>query len=144
MSTANVIVLLRLSLFTAIEHSDALFRPRTEVQAVDWLRVHTTTADAVFAAYWTGSYIPAKAGNAVFLGQRYETSHFADKMLLLGKFFDVKTSVAWRESLLSQYHIAYVFDGPRERALGDLPENASYLQPVFSNEAVRIYRVNIP
>ena len=144
MSTANVIVLLRLSMFTAIEHSDALFRPLTEVQAIDWLRTHTAVGDAVLAAYWTGSFIPARAGNAVFLGQRYETSHFADKMILLDKFYDVKTSDAWRESLLTQYRVAYVFDGPRERALGGLPTDVSYLQPVFSNQAVRLYRVNIP
>ncbi|MDE3091686.1 MAG: hypothetical protein KGJ80_20125, partial [Chloroflexota bacterium] len=80
MSTANIIVLLRLSAFTAVEQTDALFRPRAEIQAVDWLRDHTARSDVVLGAYWTGSFIPARAGNAVLVGQRYETMQFEDKL----------------------------------------------------------------
>ena len=142
MSTANVIVLVRLSAFTAVEQTDALFRPRTEIQAVDWLRDHTARTDLVLGAYWTGSLIPARAGNAVFVGQRYETTRFEEKISLLEKFFDASATDAWREALLSEYHVAYVFVGPRERALGEFdPERAGYLALSYSNAEVRIYRV---
>lgn len=145
MGIANVIVLLRLSAFTAFEQTDALFRPRAEIQAIDWLRDHTARSDAVLGAYWTGSFIPARAGNAVFLGQRYETTRFEDKIAWVSQFFNGAADDVWRKSLLTQYHVAYVFEGPRERALGNFdPARTDYLKPVFSNNGASIYRVNIP
>jgi len=96
----------------------------------------------VLSSYWTGSFIPARAGNIVFVGQRYETVHFDEKRTAAVKFFDAATDDAWRVALLREYRIAYVFWGKAERDLGAFdPERASYLQRVFANDEARIYRV---
>lgn len=119
-----------------------LFRPTLELQAMDWLRANTDSRDAVLSSYWTGSFIPARAGNRVFVGQRYETIRFNEKRAAAEKFFDAATDDAWRIALLREYRIAYVFWGKAERDLGAFdPERAPYLQRVFANDEARIYRV---
>lgn len=122
-----------------------LFRPTAELQAMDWLRANSSPNDVVFSSYWTGSFIPARAGNRVFVGQRYETIRFDEKRAVAEKFFDVTTDDAWRVALLREYRIAYVFWGKGERDLGAFdPERAPYLQCVFANAHARVYRVQIP
>jgi hypothetical protein len=142
MSTANMLILQRLIVRAMIEQPDPLFRPILEMQAMDWLHDHTSHSDTVLASYPTASYIPARSGNAVFVGQMYETSQFEDKLALAGRFFDVNSSDAFRRDLLERYGIAYIFWGPRERALGAFdPTHAKYLGQVYSNEVVSIYCV---
>lgn len=122
-----------------------LFRPTVELQAMDWLRANTSPTETVLSSYWTGSFIPARAGNRVFVGQRYETIRFEEKRAAAEKFFDATADDAWRISLLREYRIAYVFWGKAERDLGVFdPERADYLERVFTNDQVRIYRVRLP
>lgn len=122
-----------------------LFRPTLELQAMDWLRANTSSNDVVFSSYWTGSFIPARAGNRVFVGQRYETIGFDKKRAAAEKFFDAATDDAWRIARLREDRIAYVFWGKAERDLGQFdPERAPYLQRVFANDEARIYRVQLP
>jgi len=122
-----------------------LFRPTTELQAMDWLRANTLPADVVLSSYWTGSFIPARAGNTVFVGQRYETIRFDEKRAASEKCFDAATDDAWRVALLREYRIGYLFWGKGERDLGAFdPERATYLRRVFANEQARVYRVQMP
>jgi hypothetical protein len=119
-----------------------LFRPTLELQAMDWLRANTQPEEIVLSSYWTGSYIPARTGNTVFVGQRYETNRFDEKRREAEQFFGAVTDDAWRVALLRDYRIAYVFWGAGERDLGEFdPEGASYLERVFANETARVYRV---
>ncbi len=119
-----------------------LFRPTLELQAMDWLCAHTSPSDAVLSAYWTGSFIPARAGNRVFVGQRYETIRFEDKRAAAEKFFSAATDDAWRVALLREYSIAYVFWGKAERELGAFdPDRATFLERAFANDQARVYRV---
>lgn len=122
-----------------------LFRPNAELHAMDWLRANTSLREAVLSAYWTGSFIPARAGNRVFVGQRYETIRFDEKRAAAEKFFNITTDDAWRIALLREYHIAYVFWGKAERDLGIFdPERTGYLECIFANDQVRVYRVRLP
>lgn len=121
-----------------------LFRPSTELQALDWLRANTTSNEIVFSSYWTGSFIPARAGNRVFVGQRYETIRFDEKRAAAEKFFDAAADEAWRIALLREYRIAYVFWGPGERNLGAFaPDRVDYLERVYVNAQVQIFRVRL-
>jgi uncharacterized membrane protein len=142
MSLANWVILLRLSFVAAVEQLDPLFRNAGEMRALDWLREHTRTSDIVLATYPTASLIPARAGNVVFVGQRYESAHFESKLKAVARFFDASTDDAWRKDLLARYRVAYVFVGHRERELGKFdPARASYLQSVYSNSGFEIYAV---
>ncbi len=141
-SSANFAILVRHSIFTAVEQPDAFFRARAEIAAMDWLRAHSARSDTVLGAYWTGSFIPARAGNRVFVGQRYETAFFDDKMRSVEAFFSASARDDWREYLLAQYRVAYVFYGPRERDLGAFdPARSQYLERAYANDQVTIYRV---
>lgn len=142
LSAANWVVLVKLSTLTAIEQPAAFFVPRTQVAAIDWLGTNVQRDAPILAAYWTSGYIPARTGNLVFMGQRYETSHFEEKRALVENFFDSKTDDVFRRDLLARYRIGYMFWGEQERALGTFdPARADYLDFAFSNSAVTIYRV---
>ena len=122
-----------------------LFRPIGELAAMDWLRANTRRDDTILSAYWSGSFIPARSGNTVFVGQRYETIRFEEKQRASEKFFDATTDDNWRAVFLREQRIAYVFWGRGERDLGDFdPERADDLEKVFANDTTRIYRVRIP
>ncbi|MBM3129822.1 MAG: hypothetical protein FJ009_14515 [Chloroflexi bacterium] len=122
-----------------------LFRPTAELQAMDWLPANTAPSDAILSSYWSGSFIPARAGKRVFVGQRYETIRFDEKRAAAERFFDAATDDASRVALLREYRVAYVFWGQAERELGAFdPERAAYLQRVFANDQARVYRVRLP
>jgi hypothetical protein len=144
-SLASVYVWLGGIVQSAVLQPYPLFRPTLELQAMDWLRANTNPSEAVLSSYWTGSFIPARAGNRVFVGQRYETIRFDEKRAAAEKFFDAATDDAWRIALLREHRIAYVFWGRAERDLGAFdPERVPYLQRVFANDEARIYRVKLP
>jgi uncharacterized membrane protein len=115
-----------------------------ELEAMDWLAAHTQPADIVLSSYQVGNYIPARAGNRVFLGHGPETIHVEEKENIVGQFFQAQTSDAYRKETLRQYNIAYVFYGPVERALGDFqPATSPYLKEVFTNDRYAIYEVDL-
>ena len=143
LSLANVYVWLSSAILLGWVQPYPIFLPTAELEAMDWLRANTQSSDTVLAAYWTGSFIPARAGNSVFVGQRYETIGFDEKRRLTEKFFDAATDDAWRSQFVRDQHIAFVFWGRGERDLGGFdPEHASYLENVFANESVQVYRVH--
>ncbi len=118
------------------------FQPGNVVRAVDWLASHTATDETVLAAFRSGNYIPARAGNRVFIGHGPETVDAAAKQALLDRFFAAETDDAFRQSLLADFGIAYLFYGPYERELGDFePAQAAYLEAVYASGKVTIYRV---
>ena len=122
--------------------SPPIFHERMELEAMDWLAAHTRPSDTVFSSYEVGNYIPARAGNRVFLGHGPETIHAEEKERMVRQFFQAETSDAYREEILRRYNIAYLFYGPTERALGDFQPAASpYLKEVFTNGRYAIYEV---
>jgi len=141
MVPSNLYILGSLSV-TALEAPYPFFHEAGEVEAMDWLRAHTESSETVLGAYGTGSYLPARAGNRVFVGYWAETKDFSRKMEMVHNFFAGETGDAWRRELLDEYGVVYVFYGPRERELGSYsPSSSGYLEPVFGNELVTIYRV---
>ncbi len=127
----------------ALVHEPALFQDLHEVEAIDWLKDHTQRTDTVLASYEVGRLIPALAGNRVFMGHIIETVQVERKKELAASFFQADTSDAFRQALLAEYGIRYVFFGPRERQLGDFdPSSCRYLVPAYQNPEVTVYRVS--
>ena len=111
---------------------------------MDWLVAHTQPGDIVLSSFEVGNYIPARAGNRVFLGHGPETIYVEEKENIVGQFFQAQTSDAYREEILGQYNVAYLFYGPVERALGDFqPATRPYLKEAFTNGRYTIYEVNL-
>jgi len=137
------LLLIATSLIQVSYLSPPIFHEGMELEAIDWLAAHTQLSDTVFSSHEAGNYIPARAGNRVFLGHGPETIHSEEKEDIVRQFFQAQTSDAYREEILRQYNIAYLFYGPVERALGDFqPATSPYLQEVFANGRYAIYKVN--
>lgn len=114
------------------------------VRAVDWLGRHTTPDETILAAFRTGNYIPARAGNRVFVGHGPETVNSGDKQEMVRRFFAADTDDAFRRGLLHNYGVVYVFHGPYEREVGGFrPAEASYLEPVYDKDGVAIYQMMV-
>jgi len=65
-----------------------------------------------------GLFIPAWSGRRVVYGHPFETVDAERTKARVTKFFAAATSDAERESLLREWRAAFVFVGPRERAIG--------------------------
>lgn len=125
-----------------LSHPEPIFHQRSELEALDWLAAYTNPQEVVLCAFETGNYVPARAGNRVFLGHDSETVRSGPKKKMVARFFNAATKDAWRQVLLREYEIAYVLVGPRERALGAFdPEQTLYLERVYVNEAYQVFRV---
>ncbi len=140
MSASSLVIIIQLSIQSAIVQPEAFFRTHAEVRAVDWLRAHASKSDVTLADYWTAGLIPARAGTAVFAGQRYETIEFEKKLGQIAQFYSADVNDSWRCELLNDYRVHYVWWGPRERQLGAFsPTSAPYLSQVYSDSGVALF-----
>ncbi len=121
------------------------FRPSAELAAMDWLRAHAGARDVVLSSYWSGAWLPLRAGTLAYIGQYYETNHFFDKFAEVERFFGDGMSDPERRDFLRERNVAFVFWGPAERRDGGFdPRAASYLRRVFDNPAAAIFQVVAP
>jgi hypothetical protein len=119
-----------------------LFRPQAELEAMDWLARELEPGEVVLAGYRTGSFLPYQTGARVIVGNRYETGDFEVKREEARQFFQPETTDEWRQDLLAEYDVRYVFAGPEERRLGGESVMAtSYLEIAYQNGEVIIYTV---
>jgi hypothetical protein len=138
------LLLVATSLVQVSRLSSPIFHEGMELEAMDWLAAHTQPSDTVLSSRQIGNYIPARAGNRVFLGHGPETIHAEEKENIVRQFFQTQTNDAYRKEILNQYDIAYLFYGPAEKALGDFqPATSPYLEEVFTNGRHTIYEVNL-
>ena len=125
-----------------LERSAPIYHTQHELEALDWLRAHSTPSDVVLCAYETGNYVPARARVRVVLGLGTETVHAERKRAEVRRFYDPAETDAWRRDLLARYAVTYVLVGPEERALGAYdPSRAPYLVPVYENGVYALYAV---
>lgn len=142
MSLSNLYILFSTSITASLQPVYPLFRLRSEIAAVDWLRANTSRSDIVLSAYETGNFIAARAGNRVVIGHWAETVNWGIKFKETENFYQASMNDAARRDFLERYHIAYVFFGPREREIGALDLiQLDYMKTAFSNSAIRIYSV---
>jgi len=94
----------------------------------------------VLSGEWIGNYVPRLTRKRAWLGLHGVDSH--ETQLNQAKaFFSARTSAAERYDFLKRNEIGYVYYGMDERKLGNFdPETAEFLEPVFQNSTVRIYR----
>jgi hypothetical protein len=141
-ASLSTAVLIAGLLGTARQKAPPAYRPAGEIAAIDWLAAHAGPDETVLSGYAAGNLIPARAGVRVFYGHSVETFDFAHKREMVRRFFEADTDDAWRQALLEDYGIAYVFYGPEEQALGawDIA-TAPYLTPGYDTGEVAIYHV---
>lgn len=122
--------------------STPVYRDGGEIAALDWLSERIDAGDVVLSSYETGNYLPARALARVFVGHGPETVRFYEKKALMLRFFDATTDDVWRQGLLEEYSIDYVFWGSAERQVGDFdPGAAPYLQAIYGASGYAIFKV---
>ena len=140
MSLTNVLLVTG-AMITVAQRSSNIFIPVAEIEAAHWLAKRTRQT-VVLASYPTGNYLPTVADVHTFVGHGPETIQSDEKREQIKIFFKESTPDIWRLALLKQFNVTYLYYGPSERAIGDFsPETAPYLQQVYDNGWVQIYRV---
>jgi hypothetical protein len=141
LALSNLYVFASVSFSNVVQQPDLLFRTTEEMAAVRWLREQGERGGVVLGSYQTGNLVAARAGNPVFIGHWAETVDFAEKEELVARFFDAATADSWRQELLADYGVRYVWWGPREQELGAFrPEEAAYLQLARDGQ-IQLYEV---
>jgi len=134
LTTTLVIVL---ALGGGLKHDPRLFVSTDEAAAMDWLHDHAPRGAVVLASPEMGIFIPAWSGRRVVYGHPFETVDAERTKARVETFFASGTGNAEREAMLDEWRAAFVFVGPRERAIGlaDPPPG----REVYRNATVTIY-----
>ncbi|MCP5094589.1 MAG: hypothetical protein GY943_03440, partial [Chloroflexi bacterium] len=142
MSISNLYLWADVIRTAVIIQPDPLFRPVDEADAIDWLREASKETAVTIGSYQTGNYIASQTGMPVMLGHWAETAHIEEKTAVVAQFYANDTDDTWRQEIIKQYNINYVWFGSREKALGNFqPETKSYLDSIYKNETITIYEV---
>ncbi len=140
-AASNLYLTAALTLMAA-NRAPAMFWPTDVLAGVDWLSKHASPEETVLAGFEVGNLIPARIGQRVVLGHWMETVDYAGKRAAVARFFATLTPDDERLALIREWKARWLFYGPEERATGDFdPALAEYLEPVFEQGDVAIYRV---
>jgi hypothetical protein len=134
----TTLLVIVLALGGGLKHDPRLFVSTDEAEAMDWLHDHAPRDAVVLASPEMGIFIPAWSGRRVVYGHPFETVDAERTKARVETFFAPGTGNAEREAMLREWRAAFVFVGPRERALGltDPPPG----REVFRNATVTIYQ----
>jgi hypothetical protein len=113
------------------------------MDAVYYLRDNTSKESVVLAYVTAGNYIPAYAGNFVFIGHA-NTPGEDKKEPVAAEFFAGKMKVDEAKSFLQENHISYIYFGPQEKEQGSVQNLGSvypFITSVYGNGKVTIYKL---
>ncbi len=131
LSLSNILLVIG-SLGWVQQRSEPIYRPGAEIAALTWLGAHSQADETALSSPEVGNVIPAWTDLRAFIGHGPETLHHAAKREMVRRFFDPATDDAWRQQMLREYDITYVFYSLAERNLGTWdPTNATYLELIF-------------
>ena len=111
-------------------------------QALDWLKNNLKEEDTILSEYMQGNIIPGITGKSVFIGHGHETVDSERKYKQMEWFFSDENNDELHLRFLKQNNITYITYGASEKEIGNwTPQNKKYLEKVFDNEEVQIYKV---
>jgi asparagine N-glycosylation enzyme membrane subunit Stt3 len=131
----TTLLVMALAIGGGLKQDPRLFVSADEARAMDWLHENAPRNAVVLASPEMGLFIPAWAGRRVVYGHPFETVDAERTKARVENFFAMANR-AEREAMLREWKVAFVFAGPRERALG-LTEPPGRV--VFRNAIVTIY-----
>ena len=127
-----------------VEHSDLVYVDNDIKAALDWYKKAAVDSDIILASYERGNLIPGLTGKKVYLGHPIETVGFKEKRAEMEYFFSFDVFNPEKIEFLKQNKITYIFYSDFEKKLGAYdPATKPYLQSVYKNNEVEIYKVNL-
>jgi hypothetical protein len=136
----NVLLILA-GIFGVQSHAPAIYLEKTESQALTWISANTPTNSIILASPDMGLFIPADAGRRVLYGHPFETVNAAQEKAQVQSFFKGNLALAGQAKFITDNQIAYIFYGPREKALGS-PMILSSLKMAYKIGDVVIYQAD--
>lgn len=141
------------SILAANNPARPLFRPTSEIAALDWLNAYTSADEVVLSSVQIGNVLPAYTHLRPFMGHGPETLEWQHKTVLVERFFSDSMSAAERATLyestcleaqptLCADPIRYLIYSPLERALNPseaVPQWQAEWTLIYDVEGVQIY-----
>ncbi|MBU1130895.1 hypothetical protein KJ840_02070 [Patescibacteria group bacterium] len=118
---------------------------QNEKEAIIWFKDNLKTTEVILSKNTIGSIIPAISGRYVYLGHGHQTNNWLIKKYDVEEwFFKDNQGDALKYRWLLREGIDYLYHGSREMALGNFnPDEKSYLEEVYKNQEVTIYRIKV-
>jgi uncharacterized membrane protein len=138
-STISNLIVLLIAFYGIQTRDPLLFFTRGEARAMDWIEEHTQSDALFLASAQTGLFIPAHTGRRVLYGHPFETVNASKEESEVNAFFSGDGQYE-PDLLLMDRDVDYVFYGPREKDLGNIPQS-SQLKAVYSQDGVIIFQV---
>jgi len=134
-------LLILAGIFGVQSHAPAIYLEKPESQALAWISANTPMNSIILASPDMGLFIPADTGRKVLYGHPFETVNAEQEKAQVQTFFEGKLSIPGQAKFISDNHIAYIFYGPREKALGS-PMVLSSLKMAYKTGDVVIYQAD--
>jgi hypothetical protein len=112
-------------------------------QAMQWLSTHHQPSDRVLSSPGAGQLLPAWAGTQVYVGHYSETLDYFQKIRNVGEVLNPGEAEATVRAFLHDNGITLLYWGPGEALTGFQPLNQPYLQAIYQDGTVSIYRVQL-
>ena len=132
LSLSTLILFSQLTLFPA-RLPDSIFDSAPTVQAVDWLKKHAYSNDAVLCHERTAQVVAERSGLIVYLGHWIETYNFQRKRDELSQFYTDKLSDEW----ITESGVRWVIVDLNKEIF--IPSDL--LELAYDEDNIRIYRV---
>jgi len=117
--------------------------PNSYYQAALWLKHNSQPEEVILAGGLNGNFLPAIAVRPVYLGHHHQTINFPEKLSSINKwFFKDNKQDEQKKEFMEKNNLKYIFFTSREKLLGDYNlETANYLERVYDNGEVKIYKL---
>ena len=110
-------------------------------QAMQWLSAHHQPNDRALSSPGDGQLLPAWSGVNVYVGHYSETLDYFQKIRTVSSVLQSNTPGDTLQAFLRANAITLLYWGPEEARTGFQPEAQPFLQPVYREGTVAIYRV---
>ena len=115
-----------------------LYLTHDEWEGLQWISANTDPEALILTGPEMGLYVPGQTGRRVLYGHPFETLAADQEAAKVRSFFEEIKEPGSALVFLALEGVDYIFSGPRERALGELPANIGWV-PVFVQGRVEIY-----
>ncbi len=143
LSISNIYVILENGALAYKQHP-AFYIPNENIEAMSWIKKNIDLNKTIISHPMIGNFMPAKANRRVYCGHWVETINYQEKRARAVWIFKGDNQDDQKKKFLRNSRIDYIFYSDYEKSLGEFqPFEKDYLEKVYQNEKVEIYKVEI-